>query len=135
MTEQNLRSAQRYYARRELGLCVRCGGYIADSDRYVTCDTCREKVRINQSSREKTEWRREYMRQYRAKEKHAIKTIAEKVIRLMDMTAGDLKSDRQSVASDHKCWSCEWSKFHGDRFFCPLVGCVKDGGKNENKRT
>lgn len=31
------------------------------------------------------------------------------------------------ISKDHKCWYCEWKRFEGDRFFCPLVGtCVKE---------
>lgn len=32
------------------------------------------------------------------------------------------------ISSDHKCWTCEWGRFEGDRFFCPFVEgtCVKE---------
>lgn len=125
--EQSVRSAQKYYMRRELGLCVKCGGYIENSERYVTCTTCREKARLDQSGRNKTEWRREYMRQYREKERRAIKTLAIKAQQLLPPVP--LKSTKVEIPADHKCWNCEWSKFHGDRFFCPLVGCVKEASR------
>ena len=122
-----LKGSRAYYARRELGLCVKCGGYVEDSERYVTCETCREKMRISQSGREKTEWRREYMRKYRAKERKTIEIIAQKIQALVP--ADDLKSDRGEIPEDHKCWYCEWARWHGDRFFCPLTDCIKTGGK------
>lgn len=32
------------------------------------------------------------------------------------------------IKRDHKCWSCEWANWLGDRFFCPFVEgtCVKE---------
>lgn len=39
------------------------------------------------------------------------------------------KVEKRSVPSDHKCWTCEWSRYEDDRFFCPFVEgtCAKEG--------
>lgn len=108
--------------RRELGLCICCGGYLPDASYHVTCDECREKAR--NSGKGKKELRRGYMRQWREKEKSMLEQVAKAVQKLAPTE--ELKSNRCEVPPDHKCWQCEWSRFHGDRFFCPLVGCVKE---------
>lgn len=38
------------------------------------------------------------------------------------------KLEKRTVSNDHKCWTCEWGRFEGDRFFCPFVEgtCVKE---------
>lgn len=127
MTEQTVQTAQRYYMRRELGLCISCGAYLPDASYYVTCDECREKAR--NSGKDKKALRREYMRQWREKEKAMLEQVAKAVQNLVPTE--ELKSDRHEIPVDHKCWKCEWSRFHGDRFFCPLVGCIKS--KQEDK--
>ena len=30
------------------------------------------------------------------------------------------------ISQDHKCWYCVWKRFEGDRFFCPMIECVKE---------
>lgn len=128
MAEQTLIRSQQYYARRELGLCTRCGAYMPNNEYYITCEECRRKARKYESRSEQKEWRREYMRMWRAKEKAMLEQIAKAVQKLAP--TDELKSDRREVPPEHKCWQCEWGRFHEDRFFCPLVGCVK-----ENRRT
>lgn len=38
------------------------------------------------------------------------------------------------IRKDHKCWNCVWSKFEGDRFFCPFMEglCVKEVNTSED---
>lgn len=84
-----------------MGLCTTCGGLKLEPE-WRTCAKCRMR------SREK-------MRAIYAKEKLPIEPEKPKVM--------------PEIRKDHKCWHCEWSRFEGDRFFCPFAEgtCVKDG--------
>lgn len=113
-----------YYARKELGLCVRCGMNIDNPGKYVMCEECRAKAKARMDP-ETREWRREYQRKYREDVKEVITRISLAAQSLME--ASELKSQYHTVSAEHKCWTCVWSRWHGDRFFCPLVGCVKGG--------
>lgn len=45
----------------------------------------------------------------------------------------ELNSDRCSIPADHKCWSCMWATWCGDRFFCPLVfTCIREKTEVQN---
>lgn len=127
--DPDIRKQQLYNARRELGLCVRCGMNVEEPEKYVVCSECREDRRLYYSTNEKREWRREYQRAYREELKHTLERIAIEVQKLTG--AYKLKSDRREIPREHKCWGCVWSRYHGDRFYCPLVGCVKGPMKQE----
>lgn len=118
-----------YYARRELGLCVRCGINLDKPGQYVNCAECREKVRNRRKDANLTEWRREYMREYRANTKDAVEKLALIVQKIKQPS--DLTVRLKPIPEGHKCWNCVWARWHGDRFFCPLVGCVKGPTKQE----
>lgn len=124
-----LRHQRTYYARRELGLCVKCGKQVEQPEKYAVCATCREKARLRLEPEEKREFRKEYMRQYRDDLKATMHRISQAVQKLMD--AKELSVKHDEVSKNHKCWTCVWSRWHGDRFFCPLVGCVKQPMKTE----
>ena len=92
--------------RKAMGICVRCSGMI-DNPQYAMCSKCLAK-------------RREESANYRDK----LKKLREKCEVVVPET--------EEISEDHKCWTCVWSRFEGDRFFCPLVGtCVKDEAKQE----
>ena len=124
-----LKKQQIYYARRELGLCVKCGMNVENPEKYVTCAACREIARTRKYSEEKREFRKEYMRQYRDELKATMHRISQSVQKLMD--AKELSVKHDEIPKNHKCWTCVWSRWHGDRFFCPLVGCIKGPMKQE----
>lgn len=95
-----------YARRKDMGVCVYCGGLI-DNTQYSSCDKCRAEWR------ERNALYRENLRKLRDKCEVVVPEVKE-------------------VPEDHKCWTCVWSRFEGDRFFCPLVGtCVKDEAKQE----
>ena len=66
---------------------------------------------------------------HRMCDKCKAKEKAKRLTKLMEPTEVEAKLRSLEVKPDHKCWSCEWGRFEGDRFFCPLVlgTCVKDG--------
>lgn len=120
-----------YYARKELGICVNCGMDVEEPGKFVMCAACREKQRQRNDTDEMRTWRRKYQREYRAMDaKRVLERIAIEV-RKLTSNNGDLRSARKDIPKDHKCWDCVWSRHHGDRFFCPLVGCVKGPMKQE----
>jgi predicted metal-dependent hydrolase len=127
--DPEVRKQQLYYARRELGLCVECGMDVDDPEKFVMCRSCRTKQHDYSSTDEIRAWRREYQRAYREELKKTLERIAVEVQKLSG--AKELESDRKRISSTHKCWGCVWSRWHGDRFFCPLVGCVKTKPKTE----
>ena len=129
MTDSEIMKRRTYYARRELGLCVKCGMEVEEPAQYVLCAACREKAHLNNTTEEMRAWRRQYQRTYREELKHTLERIAIEVQKLSGVYK--LKSDRMEIQREHKCWGCVWSRFHGDRFFCPLVGCVKGPMKQE----
>lgn len=89
--------------RRRKGLCVNCGGLRLDPA-YVWCAKCRT----------------------RHKELRILRDLA-----LEGDNQAPVKPEK--IRSDHKCWTCEWGRFEGDRFFCPFIEgtCVKEQ-KNED---
>ena len=124
-----VRKQQLYYTRRELGLCVECGMDVDDPEKFVMCRSFRTKQHDYNSADETRAWRREYQRAYREELKKTLERIAVEVQRLSGVK--ELKSDRKQVSSAHKCWGCVWGRWHDDRFFCPLVGCIKEPMKQE----
>lgn len=127
--DPQVRKQQLYYARRELGLCVKCGMDVENPEKYVMCSACREKQRGLFNTEEMRTYRRNYQRNYREEVKHTLERIAIEVQKLS--AAKNLRSDRKDIPKDHKCWDCVWGRWHGDRFFCPLVGCIKGPMKQE----
>lgn len=92
--------------RKAQGVCIWCGGLIEDVQ-YVSCLKCREKKReANARYREN----RENMKQ-------------------LHVECVPLEAEQKVISEDHKCWTCEWSRFEGDRFFCLFAygTCVKEG--------
>ena len=118
-----------YYARRELGLCVICGMDVDDPSLYDLCAECRNAQGTQDSPEKDREWRRNYQRNYRQDIKNTLHRIALAAQKLSEVT--ELKTTRTGIPYDHKCWNCVWSRWHDDRFFCPLVGCVKGPMKRE----
>lgn len=94
--------------RHAMGLCIYCS-CIIDNVEYKTCAACRAK------SREATARHREMIK-VQAEQERAMRKASEPL-----------------VPTDHKCWTCEWSRLEGDRFFCPFIegSCVKEE-KNED---
>ena len=86
--------------REHMGLCTTCGG-MKSNPQWKTCEKCRDKGR-----------------------QKCISSLV-KQIGSYDVT---VKVNVQEVRPEHKCWTCEWSKYLGDRFFCPFVEgtCVKE---------
>ena len=27
---------------------------------------------------------------------------------------------------NHKCYGCDWSKWHGNKYYCPFVDCIRN---------
>ncbi len=84
--------------REQMGLCTKCGG-LKSNPHWNWCEKCRVENRE----------------------------------RYLTRTAGSYahipaKAKEPEVKKEHKCWTCEWAKFLGDRFFCPFVEgtCVKE---------
>lgn len=132
--DEKIKRQQVYYARRELGLCVKCGVEIEHSEgkTYAMCSECREKAKKAQAISEMREYRRRYMKEYRKKEK-LIEKSELTMCKTKSSAEKSLSSLRREIPEDHKCWNCVWSKWHGDRFFCPLIGCVKGPMKQEEQ--
>lgn len=125
-----LRQERVYYARRELGLCVKCGMDIEEPGKYKLCAKCREVYRKHAADPDKREMRRQYQKEYKEKIDIMCKNIARMAHMLM--ATGDLKTPDRSVPENHKCWKCFWATWCGDRFFCPLYGsCIKSPTKRE----
>lgn len=84
--------------RDSMGLCTNCGG-MKSNPRWKYCEKCRAREREKRLS---------------------------KLAGLYDIIP--VKAKMPEVKKEHKCWSCEWSEFLGDRFFCPFVEgtCVKE---------
>jgi len=103
-----------YKERKRKGLCPNCGGFRLDLD-YATCAKCR------------SEWRDRRWAKSKKREKE-LERERERALELA-FSAIDAKKDREIVKSDHKCWTCVWSRFEGDRFFCPFAEgtCIKEG--------
>lgn len=89
-------------SRKAQGICIRCSGLI-DNVQYCICERCRAKEREEKA-------------RYREKAKELHKKIFV------------WPEDEQAISEDHKCFTCEWSRFEGDRFFCPFAEgtCVKE---------
>ena len=125
-----LRQEQRYYARRELGLCVKCGMDIEEPGKYKLCAPCREKYRKRAEVPERRAWRKKYQKEYREEIDQMCTRIAIAVQQLVD--AEDLNLPGYSVESSHRCWGCFWGTWCGDRFFCPIYEtCIKAAVKRE----
>ena len=92
--------------RRAMGICIYCSGMI-DDPQYSFCARCREK------KREKNAKYREYLH------------------KLHNMSEETAPNPPKEVPSNHKCWTCVWSRFEGDRFSCPFPEgiCEKDEKK------
>lgn len=84
--------------RRKMGLCIKCG-CMNDNPEYSICEKCRAE-------------RREYLAKLKK-----IKECTEQV-----------QEAPHDIPENHKCWGCVWSKFEGDRFFCPFPEgiCAKE---------
>lgn len=125
-----LRQERVYYARRELGLCVKCGMDIEEPGKYKLCAKCREVYRKRAEEPERREWRKQYQKDYR----EAIERMCKNIARMaqMLMVSDDLRTPDRSAPPDHKCWKCFWATWCGDRFFCPLYEtCIKSPPKRE----
>lgn len=96
--------------RQAMGLCIRCSGLI-DNPEYKTCYACRAKIRDS-------------MAEYRQKTKES-----EELRRKLQLEELKRRASGVDIPADHKCWTCVWSRFEGDRFFCPFVigTCIKEG--------
>lgn len=131
--DKALRQQRLYYARRELGLCVKCGmpAEYRNNHKYTQCADCRRKARERWQGLDKKEYSREYMRKYQEDSKRVVQKLAIMTQNLL--APKDLFVQRKAIPDDHKCWNCVWSRWHGDRFFCPLVGCVKEPMKREEQ--
>jgi hypothetical protein len=109
-----------YYARKELGLCVKCGMTLdaRRSGRHVMCAECNERQRKN------TEYRK-------AKQSEECRAVVERIsIAVQKMIQPEELSIKiQEIPMRHRCWKCEWSTFCGDRFFCPIYGCCVRRGE------
>lgn len=68
---------------------------------------------------------------YKTCEKCRDRDREKKAKKLFELFAVSAKHEITEVKKDHKCWSCEWSNFLGDRFFCPFVEgtCAKEDKK------
>lgn len=114
-----------YYARRELGLCVKCGMDVEEQGKYKLCAACREKYRQRAELPEKREWRKQYQKDYREEIAAMCERIALAVQKLID--AEELRMPDRSAPAGHKCWHCFWANWCGDRFFCPIYEtCIKE---------
>lgn len=84
--------------RDQMGLCTKCGG-MREKPHWKYCDKCR----------------------FREREKRLAKLAKSYEFAV-------IIKDKPEVKKEHKCWTCEWSTFLGDRFFCPFVvgTCVKE---------
>ena len=94
------------WARRQQGLCVKCGAKVDRPDYYAKCEDCRISFA-------------EYMRERRALRN----ALAEK--------AGQAKLDSErAIAAGHlklqieKCSSCGWKKIEDNVLFCPFMAGV-----------
>ena len=88
--------------RRAMGICIYCSGMI-DAPQYSLCEKCRAKKR----------------------EENAI--YRESLRKLHEKCFEPIPEEEKRIPEDHKCWTCVWSRFEGDRFFCPIIGtCVKE---------
>lgn len=124
---------RKYYARQELGLCTKCGTVLPSEYKYKKCDKCREKEKIwiQDNLEEVTQYRREYWRKYREEIDAAMHRVALAAQRLIGPQ--ELTVQKPSMPERHKCLNCIWGTWCGDRFFCPLVGCVKKPTKQEEQ--
>jgi len=130
MVDKALQQQMAYYARRELGLCVRCGQNLEPGSIHVLCNSCKEKYRAQGESPERREWRRQYMKDYRDEIDAMCGRIALAVQKLLD--AGELNVPDRLAKSTHKCWGCYWGTWCGDRFFCPIYEtCIKEPTRRE----
>lgn len=95
--------------RTAMGLCIYCSCMI-DNPEYKTCSACRAKMR-------------ESMAEFRQRTKEM-----EEVRKKLQVKELKRKQSGEGIPADHKCWTCEWSRFEGDRFFCPFAEgtCVKE---------
>ena len=125
-----LRQERKYYARRELGLCVKCGLNVEENGKYKLCASCRETYRKRAELPEKREWRKKYQKDYRETIDRMCRSIA---IVAQTLLAGDtLNTPDRSVPENHKCWHCYWATWCGDRFFCPIYEtCIKESVRRE----
>ena len=123
ITQQRL-----YYARRELGLCVKCGAAVEET-KYKCCESCRQRYRTFAERAWSKDRRREYQKNYREEIERMCTRIAIAVQQLI--AAEELVNvSYKAVDADHKCWGCQWATWCGDRFFCPLYGnCSKSNEK------
>lgn len=102
--EQARDSMRKLHERRKAqGICIWCSGMIDDT-KYSMCARCRAKSREDGA-------------RYRAKAKELHNKIFVQ------------PEEERIIPEDHKCWTCEWSRFEGDRFFCPFAEgtCAKEG--------
>lgn len=120
-----LQQQRTYYARKELGLCVKCGMDVAGDGKHVLCAACAEKRRVHMENPEKREWRKQYMKDYRDEINAMCKRIAAAAQHFIE--ADELNSPDRTAPSGHKCWHCFWAAWCGDRFFCPIYEtCIKE---------
>lgn len=83
--------------RKAMGICVLCSGMI-DNTKYSLCASCRVKKR----------------------EQNAAYKEMKEVRKLLHEKLFAFPQEEKIIPEDHKCWTCVWSKFEGDRFFCPF---------------
>lgn len=112
-----------YYARKELGLCVKCAMTLSNEEKgkYITCAACREKQMKNAA------WKKAYRQKYREECRAMIERISIAVQRMIEPDELTVKSN--GIPAGHRCWKCEWGSFCGDRFFCPIYGCCVRRGE------
>ena len=104
-----------YEKRSSMGLCIFCGCMI-DDHKYKTCSGCRSN-------------QREICAKYREQKKEEKATFA--------FLLNPSEPQQPIIPENHKCWSCEWSKYEYDRFFCLFVEgtCAKNGTAPKMKYT
>ena len=97
-------SREKRLKREQMGLCVSCGGLRLDPA-WKNCARCRDVVR-----------RKQFNKMLATKEPYTESEVKKRV-------------QAHTVNDTHKCWTCEWGRFEGDRFFCPFAygTCVKEG--------
>lgn len=124
ITQQRL-----YYARRELGLCVKCGTAVEET-KYKCCESCRQRYRTLAERAWSKERRSEYQKNYREEIDRMCSRIAVAVQQLI--VAEEINLPKYNLSSNHKCFGCYWGTWCGDRFFCPLYEtCIRTFVKRE----